>query len=161
MMDCFYIIESHPGWYQLILSDVFYCVSAGPSLDTLIKVMRRYVRKYRTKGKLFRALQEVMNNNKVSIITQQDLKETLKTRSQQFAALVEKNVEEALRENKNDSPLARNNLRKKLFVPAVPRVEDDLPELTLDIVLTNPPVEEVPHTTVKVKPLRLLRPAKV
>lgn len=125
MRDCFYILETRKGWFQLIIGGVFYCVSAGNDLDLIFRIIREYVRKYKTKENLLRKMDEAMRNSPNSIVTYQLRKEEIIKKSYKYSEEVDSIIDAALEENRKDTPLARN-LKKKIIplLPAANRVQE-------------------------------------
>lgn len=57
-MSIFYIVKTN-GFYQLRFSLNHFCVSSGSSIDERLKTAERYIKKYKTKEGILKALQSL------------------------------------------------------------------------------------------------------
>lgn len=123
MFEVFYIVAFDDGWYQLIVRDTHYCVSCGPDLNRILKVVEDYVKKYRTRDRLLRALSRLEGGGKVSIFTRSSREEYFRNHGEDFDYILNKVIRTALAEAKEydrkNSPLVRTRtLLKKAGVAA-------------------------------------------
>ena len=74
MYDTFYIVETSPQWYQLRLIDTHYCVGCGGSLDRHLKVIKKYVKKYKTSENVYRAVRNTEDGGRMGLATYEQYK---------------------------------------------------------------------------------------
>ena len=140
MFDVFYILAFDDGWYQLIVRDTHYCVSCGPDLNRILKVVEDYVKKYRTRDRLLRALSRLDGGGKVSIFTLSTRKEYFRNHGKDYEHVINEVIKSALAEareyDRRNSPLVRTRtILKKAGVVATkysaPPKEDPKPTLRI------------------------------
>lgn len=118
MLDTFYIVGKNTPvsgmWYKLLLKDSHFCISCGGDLDKILQVLKTYVKRYRTKDKLLKALSK-LDYNKVSPATFTQAEKEFKSSGDYYNDLVTDTVEQALRElreeDKANSPLKKAKRR--------------------------------------------------
>lgn len=120
MTNTFYICatENISGtWYMLIVRDTHFCVSCGGDLNKILTVLRRYVKRERTKERLLRELSGLDCGGKVSPATFNQREEYYQAHGKDYEDLVHSTVVEALQEareeDKKNSPLRKTTNRLK------------------------------------------------
>ena len=63
MLDSFYIVGKNTPisgvWYKLVIKDTHFCVSCGSDLEKILKVLKTYVKRYRTSKRLLSAMSKL------------------------------------------------------------------------------------------------------
>ena len=105
MQDLFYIIEVRPQWYNLIVKDTHYCIGCGSHLDTLLEVIYKYVRKYKTEDRVYNTLRGLSDNGDIAPTTMEKRqKDYISGKHIVFEDLVKDIVIKALKDNRQDTP---------------------------------------------------------
>jgi hypothetical protein len=110
----FYMVESTPGWFQLLWGEKAYCVSAGDDLNLRIEVMKNNIIKYKTDDRFSRAMAECMRNSPGSDIGTQINKERIATSP--YGELVADAIADAMDIVRRNS-IQHKNQQKKVLVP--------------------------------------------
>lgn len=117
MFDVFYILHPNPTWYMLIIRDTHFCISCGDDLNKILNVLKRYVKEYKTKDKLLKAMRKLDGQGKVSPATYEQRETAFREHGHEFKDLINKTVEEAINEarveEKTNSPLYKAKTRLK------------------------------------------------
>lgn len=118
MTTSFYLTatESIGGtWYQLIIRDTHFCVSCGSNLERILEVLKSYVKQYRTKERLLRAMRDLDCGGKVSPATFEHREDYYKIHGKDFESLLTTIIgeaqKEAREEEKANSPLRKAKAR--------------------------------------------------
>lgn len=146
MKDLFYIVEVRPQWYNLIVKDTHYCVSCGSDLEKIKRTIYNYVRKYKVDERVLRALRGLEDSGRVPpTVFEKRQKDYDSGKHIVFNDLVRGVVEEALKENRKDTPYHKT---KKKVGHITPRHEERSCPL--------PPTNEV-KVVKKITPLKIRR----
>ena len=117
MFDTFYILHPDPTWYMLIIRDTHFCTSCGGDLNKILNMLKRYVKEYKTKDKLLKAMRKLDGQGKVSPATYDQRETAFREHGHEFKDLINKTVEEAINEarveEKTNSPLYKAKTRLK------------------------------------------------
>lgn len=145
MYDLFYIIEVSPQWYNLLIKDSHYCLACGGNIESFKRTIYHYVRKYKTKDRVLRAIRGLSDKGFVPATTY-DIRKGgyLSGKHIVFNDLIEEVVEQALRDNRQDTPYNRTKKKIKAVTP-VGVVASPLP-----------PLKEV-RAVKKISPLKIKR----
>lgn len=154
MHEHFYIVESSPGWFQLLVGESLFCLSAGGNLETLYSTLRGYVLKYRTSFRLLKAVHSVEKSYPHSAASFEHKKDLVKTTSLQFSQKIYEVVSEAIGDNKRTSLFAQNR-RKKLSARDTYIVEETPPNSKLRPIIPASNCEEI-----SAKKVRKITPVK-
>lgn len=148
MTNLFYVVEVKDQWYNLCISRTHYCLSCGSDLDTILNVVYKYVRKYKTAERFLEAVLKLEGNGNISVPTQEQRQERYDLGEHLvFNPLLKDTVQRALKDNREDSPY--NRVKKRSFgVTNVKRTPIPSPE-------------EVRTSVRKVTPLKVRRITKV
>ena len=146
MKDLFYVVEPEDHWYTLCVKDTHYCVSCGDDLNTVMEMVYKYVRKYKTKDRLMRTLSLLSDRGKTSpAVREKRQKDYDLGKHMCFNSLVEDTVLRALKDNREDTPY---NRVKKMVVGKV---------MSLPLVGHTPAPEKERTPLKKVSPLKVRR----
>lgn len=146
MLDTFYLTatESYSGtWYMLLVKDSHFCLACGGDLDKITKVLRHYVKTYRTRERLFRSLSGLDSQGKVSESTFLQREEYYRKHGEDYEDLITQVVleaqSEAREEDKLNSPLnkARTRLRKAGGVKSTTQIKEE--SITKDFTIPDSP----------------------
>ena len=118
MYDLFYIVEVSSQWYNLLVKDTHYCLACGSDLESFKRTIYNYVRKYKTEDRVFRVLNDLSDSGKISPLTyDQRRKDYLSGRHLVFNDLVRGVVEQALKDNRQDTPYNRTKKKVRTITP--------------------------------------------
>lgn len=146
MKDLFYIIEVSPQWYNLVVKDIHYCVACGKDLEALKRTIYSYVRKYKIEDRVYKALRESDSGGRVPpTVFERRQKDYASGAHLVFNDLVRGVVEEALRENRKDTPYHHAKKKVRTITP-VEQVRTS----------PTPPLNEV-RVVKKITPLKVKR----
>ena len=150
MKDLFYILEVRPQWYNLIVKDTHYCIACGSDLEKFKRTIYKYVRKYKIEDRVYSALRNTESGGQVAPTTR-DKRRALYLSGQHlvFNDLIRGVVEEALKDNRKDTPYHHAKKKVRTIVPRTEVRTSPLP----------PPNEVViPKRSVgKIRPLSIKR----
>lgn len=139
MYDLFYITEVSPQWYNLVLKDTHYCISCGTDLDLIGQVIYRYVRKYKIKDRVYKAISGLSDRGQVSPATfkkrQEDYDKGLHL---DFNSFVKGAVEKALQDNRKDTPYHHTKKKVKAVVTKEGGTTDTYSERKRSVGLKRP-----------------------
>ncbi len=107
MKDTFYMV-CKDNWYRLHIKDTHYCIGGGPSPEPLLKTVRRLIKKYRTKSRLFNALSHQEDKGLVNEKMTEKYAEEYELYSEDCDDILAEVVEQAVREVKEDTPFKRS-----------------------------------------------------
>ena len=123
MYDLFYIVETSPQWYNLILTGTHYCVACGGDLEKIKKTIHSYVRKYKIEERVYRALKDTEGGGKVAPMTyEQRRKDYLSGKHLVFNDLIREVVSSAIKENRQDTPYHHAKKKVRTVTPPTTRV---------------------------------------
>ena len=114
MMDALYLTatESYGGtWYMLLTRKTHFCISCGSDLDVRLRVLKDYVKRYRTEQRLLDSLERLDCGGKVSPATFEQREDYFREHGEDYKDLVQTTVLEALAEARAEDK-ANNPLRK-------------------------------------------------
>lgn len=136
------LVEIRKGWYQLIHRNTLQCISAGGSVEIILKTLRKYILNYRTPQRLDKRFHQLLKDMPVSPLTGENAKKYIRDSEEKYQHLVDEVVYEALGIIKEESSPKKLMARKKL-VPKKKEivVVDDAPEK----------VKIIPKVGIKVK----------
>ena len=144
MKDLFYIIEVRPQWYNLLLKDTHFCLSCGDDLESIKRTIYKYVRKYKTVERVYSAMKGLSNNGTIPPKTLQYRQEDYDNgKHLPFCDVVKEVVEQALKENRQDTPFNRT---KKVVKKVSPQK-----------VANTPAPDEVRSVAKKITPMKIRR----
>ena len=130
MYDLFYIIEVTPQWYNLIVKDTHYCIACGSDLEVFKRTIYNYVRKYKIEDRVYRTLRGLNDGGTVPLTVLEKRREDyLSGRHLVFNNLVRGVVEQALKDNRQDTPYHHAKKRVKVVTPVVQVAARSLPPL--------------------------------
>lgn len=139
MYDLFYITEVSPQWYNLVLKDTHYCISCGTDLDLIGQVIYRYVRKYKIKDRVYKAISGLSDRGLVPPSTLRQRQEAYdKGLHLDFNSFVKEAVERALSDNRKDTPYHHTKKKVKAVVTAVAKTTDPSSEKKRSVGLKRP-----------------------
>ena len=150
MKDLFYILEVKPQWYNLIVKDTHYCIACGGDLEKFKRTIYKYVRKYKIEDRVYSALRGMEDRGKVApLVFEQRQKDYDSGKHIVFNDLIRGVVEEALKDNRKDTPYHHAKKKVRTIVPRTEVRTSPLP----------PPNEVViPKRSVgKIRPLSIKR----
>ena len=127
----FAVIESSDGWYQLIHRPTLQTVSCGGDLDKILGVMKKYIRQFKTGARLEARMKKLLEELPVGVLTQENLKEHIQKSAYRFEELIEYEVDEAMRDVREDGTL-RKTMKRKVLVKleqAIPLPEQETIEI--------------------------------
>lgn len=105
MYDLFYILEVRPHFYNLIIKDTHYCIACSSDLEVLKRTIHKYVRKYKLEDRVHRALNSMESGYRVPpTVFERRQEDYLSGKHLVFDDLIRGVVEEALKENRKDTP---------------------------------------------------------
>ncbi len=107
MKDTFYMV-CKDNWYRLHIKDTHYCIGGCPSPEPLLKTVRRLIKKYRTKSRLFNALSHQEDKGLVNEKMTEKYAEEYELYSEDCDDILAEVVEQAVREVKEDTPFKRS-----------------------------------------------------
>jgi hypothetical protein len=148
MQGEFYIVQHKEDWYSLRVKETHYCISCGSSIDTLLTVVHRYVRQFRTAERMYRALSRLTDGGKCArkeyehysllYLTGENIVHTQEVRD---------TISRAIQENRQDTPY--NNTKKKVKTTPIKRTTSPAPSTQ----------EDTPMKTCgkKIRPLKVKR----
>lgn len=118
MLDSFYIVGKNTPisgvWYKLVIKDTHFCVSSGSDLEKVLKVLKTYVKRYRTRERLLKVISK-LDGSRLSPATFERSEKEFKSCGDYYKDLVTATVEEALKElreeDKANSPLHKTKKR--------------------------------------------------
>ena len=120
MYDLFYIIEVTPQWYNLIVKDTHYCIGCGSDLEFIKRTIYNYVHKYKIKDRVYGALRGLSDGGRVSpTVLEKRREDYLSGRHLVFNDLVRGVVEQALKDNRQDTPYHHAKKKVKVVTPVV------------------------------------------
>lgn len=137
MLNTFYLMtsdEHERPWYMLIVRDTHFCVSCGSDLEKTMRLLKDYVKTYRTKERLLHALSGLDCKGKVSTPTFAQREEYFRAHGEDYKDLIHKVVREAMsearEEDKANSPLnkARTRLKKAGGVKTIQKTIEESPK---------------------------------
>lgn len=139
MYDLFYITEVSPQWYNLVLKDTHYCISCGTDLDLIGQVIYRYVRKYKIKDRVYKAISGLSDRGQVSPATFKKRQEDYDSGAHLvFNSFVKEAVTLALYDNRRDTPYHQSKRKVKTVVTAVEKTTDPCSERKRSVGLKRP-----------------------
>ena len=119
MQNTFYIVEVEDSWYNLRLVNTHHCISCGGDLSILLDTLYKYVRKYKTPERVYKAVESTEYSTVSPATFEQREQEYRSGRSEPYEDLVYDRVAEALRDNIQDSPYNRAKKRVRTVLTAV------------------------------------------
>ena len=139
MYSLFYIVRkesSGTDWYSLRVKDVHFTMSCGSSLDRILRSLKSYVKRYKTRDRMLKVvyyLEQASGGTGESMLAHYE--EEFRTRSEEFEDLVYSTVREAVQElvqeEKENSPFRKTQRRlnkvKTSFVKPTLVVEKEKP----------------------------------
>lgn len=124
MFDLFYIIEIKDGWFNLCIKDTHYCVGCGTDPKVLLRTVKDFVKRYRTKDKFLKAISKTEHKgehpNKQTYEHRKLLYETAKY---DYHEEIEEAIQEMLEEIKGDTPF--NSILKRKKTISLPKKEEE------------------------------------
>lgn len=118
MQDLFYIVEVKPQWYNLIVKDTHYCVACGSDLEKMKRLVYKYVRKYKIEDRVYKALSGLSDSGRVPpTVLEMRRNDYLSGKHTVFNDLVRGVVEEALKDNRKDTPYHHAKKKVKAITP--------------------------------------------
>lgn len=146
MKDLFYILEVSPQWYNLIVKDTHFCIACGSDLEVFKRTIYKYVRKYKIEDRVYSALKAMECGDSVPpTVFEQRQKDYLSGKHLVFEDLVRGVVEEALKDNRKDTPYHHAKKKVRTIVPH-----------TVVSASPLPPTNEV-RVVKKIRPLSIKR----
>lgn len=146
MKDLFYIIEVSPQWYNLILKRTHYCIACGDDLEMFKRTIHKYVRKYKVPDRVYRVLKGLSDSGHVPpTVYEMREKSYLSGKHLVFEDFIRGVVEEALKENRKDTPY--HHTKKKVVKVTPPTT----------VVNTTTNTKEVKVVVKKITPLKVKR----
>lgn len=118
MRDTFYISYNETWkWYMLLTKDTHFCLASGDTLEKVLKSLTNYVMRYRTKDRLFNAI----NSMECKGLTPPKVLEVRRAyyteHGEDYAGVVEDTVLDAIRQAREydvaNSPLTKTKKRLK------------------------------------------------
>lgn len=106
MQSAFYIVQTKPDWYRLHVTKTHYCIGAGGDLNTLLSVVYKYTRSFRTEDNMIKRLSELIYG-KPSVTTTKAYENDYRISGHKFDCLIKGIVEKAERDNKETSKSRR------------------------------------------------------
>lgn len=160
MYEEFYIIyNSNSGWYQLIVRGTHFCISCGPDLNRILEVLKRYVKTYRTKERLYKSLTALEWGCDVHPSTFDFREDYYMKHGNDFKDLVRQVIDlalaEAREEDRNNSPL-RKAQKRLLKAGLAGKVSKDSEPQVVRKEVISPITPKVLHKVLVPKP-RLLK----
>lgn len=149
MFNTFYITRTKSAgndWYMLLLRDTHFCVTSGVDLDKIVLVLKTYVKRYRTRERLYSAMKRLECKGEVSPATYAQRSEYYRLHGEDFEDLVIEVIREAIaearEEDKVNSPLnkARTRLKKAGGVKTMPKPIVDLPKTSPTTIKDSPKI---------------------
>ena len=110
----FVLVEIRKGWYQLIHRNTLQCISAGASIEIILKVLRKYILNYRTTQRMDKRFRQLLKAMPVSPLTGETAKEHIRDSGDKYQHLVDEVVYEALGIIKEETSPKKLMARKKL-----------------------------------------------
>lgn len=130
MYELFYLIEVTPQWYNLIVKDTHYCVGCGSDLETLKGTIYKYVRKYKTEDRVYRALSNLSDGGRVcTTVLEARKKDYLSGKHLVFNDLIRGVVAQALKDNRQDTPYHHAKKKVRTVAPVEQVAARSLPPL--------------------------------
>lgn len=114
MRNLFIIIQLSPDWYMLLLRDSLYCISCGGDLEKIYSIIRKYVKKYKTKEKLLKVVSQFEDEGKVPILIFEDRKKFVSSSAHLFEEEINNIVSETLKEVRDSEVSPFQKARKLL-----------------------------------------------
>lgn len=108
MFDTFYLTakDSNGGkWYRLVIRETHFCTSCGGNLDNILKVLKRYVKMYKSEERLLRAMRQLDGGGRVSPATFTQGEEQFRKEGHLYKDLIHRTVEEAFKEAREEEKL--------------------------------------------------------
>lgn len=119
MKDLFYILEVRPQWYNLRVKGTHYCIACGSDLEKIKRTIYKYVRKYKIEDRVYSALRGLEDRGQVPpTVYEQMQKDYLSGKHIVFNDLIRGVVEEAIKDNRQDTPY--HHAKKKVRTSPLP-----------------------------------------
>lgn len=126
-------------WYMMCLKSSHFCIAASSDLDSLLEGLKKTYKKYRTKGGLFRALQEMEYPATVAPAVFNEREAWYQAHGEDYDDLIKSTIEEAKREaREEDIRNSKYNKAKKRIKPLLKKESPPLPETTKEVVEVSP-----------------------
>lgn len=154
MLNTFYLMttkEHSSPWYMLMVRDTHFCLSCGDELERILTLIKDYVKTYRTRERLFRALSELDGQGIVSPATFDQREDYFRAHGEDYVDLVHSVVLEALaearQEDKANSPLnkARTRLQKAGGVKTIVKSQEVSPKVDSTPTKDSPAILRKPR----------------
>ncbi len=118
MRDTFYISYDETWkWYMLLTKDTHFCLASGDTLEKVLKSLKKFVTRYRTKDRLFNAINSMECKGHVPPKVLEVRRGYFTEHGEDYSTVVEDTVLEAIRQareyDQENSPLAKTKLRLK------------------------------------------------
>ena len=122
-------------WYMVLLKSSHFCLSASSDLEALLEGLKKTYKKYRTKGALFRALQEMEYPAKVPESVFNERSAWYAEHGEEFDDLIKSTIEEAREEDIRNS---KYNKTKKRLKPLLKKDCTTTTETTKEVSEVSP-----------------------
>ena len=130
MYDLFYIVETRPHWYNLLVKDTHYCVACGSDIQVLLNTVYKYVRKYKIEDRVYSALSKMTDRGVPPTTTLNKRKAQYTTGGHLvFNDLIRGVVSQALKDNRQDTPYHHAKKKVRTVVPRTEARTSPLPPL--------------------------------
>lgn len=126
-------------WYMVLLKSSHFCLSASSDLEALLEGLKKTYKKYRTKGALFRALQEMEYPAKVPESVFNERSAWYAEHGEEFDGLIKSTIEEAREEaREEDIRNSKYNKTKKRLKPLLKKDYTTTTETTKEVSEVSP-----------------------
>lgn len=128
-MSIFYIVREN-GYYQLRLSANHFCISAGDNVEDRLRVAERYLKKYKTKEGILKALHSLTYGCSVPASQVVLLTQKLKEGGGLFEEELKEIEKRCAEFNENNTPLKRT---KRVLSKVLKKTAEPVEKKTVDI----------------------------
>ena len=148
MQGEFYILQTSEDWYQLRVVRTHFCVACGSEVTPLLNTVYKYVRKFKSAERMYKALNDLSYGGRVPPLEYDRVNELyLSGEGLVHSEDLKRTIAQAIEDNRQDTPY--NNTKKKVKTTLIKRTTSPAP-------LTQ---EDTPVKTCgkKIRPLKVKR----
>lgn len=149
MKDLFYIVEKD-NWFRLHIKDTHYCVSGCPTLDPLLKTVKRLIKRYKTKNKILSAFSSKEDKGRVGDKMFEVYQKEYEIYSGDYDDILDEVVSKTMEEVKNNTPLKRSQKMLAKLKPSSQKISGGGKTLST--------IKKVEEKDIEEKPVVLKRP---
>ena len=148
MQGEFYILQTREDWYQLRVVRTHFCVACGSEVTPLLNTVYKYVRKFKSAERMYKALDDLSYGGRVSPLEYDRVNDLyLSGEGLVCSEDLRRTIAQAIEDNRQDTPY--NNTKKKVKTTLIKRT----------ISPASLTQEDTPVKTCgkKIRPLKVMR----